>query len=133
MKNLTAIFGQILIDGAEQHIAPNVVADLVYEAATAAGKTDEQAAAYADRAFDLADPIEPPPLSISTAEVNCLLEAIEAANRLVELGQVVYAADGYKTDSIDEQRGYAEVTRLLACSLQQLINCDRQDTIIFQP
>lgn len=54
MNNLTKTIGQILVDSADQQVAPNIVEDLVYDACLAAGQNEQQAIINADHAFELA-------------------------------------------------------------------------------
>lgn len=57
--NLTAMLGQLLIDAANMHIAPNAVDDLSYEMLLAAGINEKHAQSLSDCMFELAYFVEP--------------------------------------------------------------------------
>ena len=57
--NLTAMLGQLLLDAAEQHIAPNAAADLAYERLLDAGITERIANSLSDCIFELCQFVDP--------------------------------------------------------------------------
>lgn len=69
------------------------------------------------------------PLVLSSAECNCIIEAIEAANNAVVQGSEVYAIGGYEVD----QRQYAAVTSVIAQHLAALIEEEHSAIIHFEP
>ena len=75
----------------------------------------------------------PDRLTLSSAEVNCLLEAIAAANKAVENDEVVYAQGGYKADDYKTQKSYADVTTSIADKLREFVEYGQTAFIVFQP
>lgn len=72
-------------------------------------------------------------LELSTAECNCILEAITAANSLVANGQQVYIKDGYQSEMASVQLQHAAVTAGIAEKLQQIIAEEEVAIIVFEP
>jgi hypothetical protein len=77
--------------------------------------------------------IPAPTLSVSSADCNCLIEAIEAANSMVEAGYTVYVQSGYQSEDIDQQRQYAATVKEIADKLQQFIEHEQPAVINFEP
>lgn len=70
-------------------------------------------------------------LTISSAECNCLIEAITEANLQVYNGKTVYAKDGYETKA--EQTNYARITSSIARALQGMVANNEPAMISFEP
>ena len=70
-------------------------------------------------------------LTLSSAECNCLIEAITVANEQVCAGKVVYCRDGYMSE--DSQISYATVTVEIADALMRIIDDGETATILFEP
>ena len=58
-ENLTARLGKLLIDAAEQHIAPNAVDEIAYEMLIDAGIDEDTASDLSSWMFELAQFVEP--------------------------------------------------------------------------
>jgi hypothetical protein len=72
-------------------------------------------------------------LRLSSADCNCLIEAIESAKDAVEHGMTVYASGGYQTDNLEAQRSYQSVTDDIAATLKRLIEQEDDALIVFEP
>lgn len=72
-------------------------------------------------------------MSLSSAEVNILLEAIDAANKAVANGQQVYCNGGYQAETTEIQQQYANMAADIAANLQNMIVEEETAIIAFEP
>ena len=76
---------------------------------------------------------QPDTLTLSSVEVNCLLEAIAVANKAVENNEAPYAIGGYQSTDLMTQRSYAGVTTSIADKLKQFVEYGQTAFVVFEP
>lgn len=75
----------------------------------------------------------PTVLSLSSADLNCLIEAITEAEEQVLAGKVVFVKDGYQADTYETQMQYAGVVKAFREVFADLISTEKEAIIKFEP